>query len=46
MINNSYYKFGFEKNGLAIIFDDYYKIKSMGDHYKTELKGLGIKYLN
>jgi len=43
LINNKYYRFGYDK-GLAIMFDDQYKIISMGYHIKNNLSGVGIKY--
>ena len=46
LLNNCFYKFGFERAGLAIIFDDEYHILSVGMHTKNELKGIGLKYLN
>lgn len=43
LINNKYYRFGYDK-GLAIMFDDQYQILSMGHHVKNKLVGVGIKY--
>lgn len=43
LINNKFYRFGFDK-GLAIVFDDSFKIISSGIHYKNDLIDLGVNY--
>lgn len=43
LINELYYRYGFDE-GIAIIFDDEYKIMSAGLHRKAKLKSLGVKF--
>lgn len=43
LINNQYYRFGFDR-GLALMFDDEYRVLSMGYHTKSSLCGVGVKY--
>lgn len=45
LINNSYYRFGYD-HGIAIIFDDDYCRLSVGIHNKSKLSSLGVKYTN
>lgn len=43
LINNSHYRFGYDV-GLAVIFDDQYRILSAGMHHKNALNSFGVKY--
>jgi hypothetical protein len=43
LINNSHYRFGYDI-GLAVIFDDEFKILSAGIHHKNALNSYGIKF--
>lgn len=43
LINNSYYRYGYD-TGLAIIFNDTYRILSVGSHNKNVLNSFGVKY--
>ena len=43
LINNDYYRFGCD-HGLAVIFDDQYKIISIGVHQKSTLVSFGAKF--
>ena len=45
LINESYFKFGFDE-GVAMVFDDEYKVSSAGLHKKAKLQSIGIKYKN
>lgn len=42
-MNQSFYRYGFDE-GIAIIFDDEYRIISIGVHRKAKLIGLGILF--
>lgn len=43
LLNNMYYRFGFDE-GLAIIFDDSYRLYSVGVHNKNNLASFGVRY--
>ncbi len=45
LIKNMYYRFGFDQ-GLAIIFDDEYRISSVGVHNRSALTSFGVKFNN
>ena len=44
LINGAHYRYGFEE-GLAIVFDDDYRIISAGIHKKAQLSSLGIRFI-
>lgn len=43
LLNQMYFRYGYDE-GIAIVFDDEYKILSMGLHQKANLKSLGIRF--
>lgn len=43
LINNSFYRYGYDK-GLAIIFDDEFTLLSAGWHHRNQLTDLGVRY--
>ena len=44
LVNESFYRYGFDE-GIAIVFDDEYRVVSAGLHKKATLKSLGIKFV-
>ena len=43
LLNNIYYRYGCDQ-GLAILFDDDYRIVSVGVHSKSNLTSFGVRY--
>ena len=43
LLNDVYYRFGFDE-GLAAIFDDSFRLKTIGVHQKSALTSYGISY--
>lgn len=43
MVENKYYRFGYD-DGLAIIFDEDFNRISVGSHSKSKLKSFGISF--
>ena len=43
LINNSYYRYGYDF-GLAVIFDDEFRLLSAGIHNKNALNSFGVKF--
>lgn len=43
LINNSHYRYGYDV-GLAVIFDDQFKILTAGVHQKNALSSFGVKF--
>lgn len=40
---NDFYRFGFDE-GIAIVFDDEYRVISSGVHKKAKLSSLGVRF--
>lgn len=45
LINETYYRFGYDE-GIAIIFDDSFRRISIGIHHQTHLCSLGVKFVH
>lgn len=43
LINGTCYRYGYDE-GIAIVFDDEYRIISAGLHRKANLKSLGVRF--